>query len=122
MPTVHGYFTSADASALTEANARILLYPGGSSTALDVGAGDYVTVTEINILTASALTVTVFDGANNAAAAGEVIAKVTINGNYNMPFVTPFICQKGTWPKVLTSGAGQTDVTIRGYVTSVAPH
>jgi hypothetical protein len=122
MPTVHGYFTSADASALTEANARILLYPGGSSTALTVGTTDYVLVTGINILTAGALTVTVYDGADATPAAGEIIAKVTVNGNLCIPLETPYICQKGTWPKVLTSASGQTDVTIRGSVTGVAPH
>lgn len=122
MPTIHGYFTDDDASALAEADQRFGLYPNGSATALTLGSSDYVVVHGLNILTGGAITVTVFDGANNAAAAGEVIAKVTVNGNYNVPLVRPFVCQKGTYPKVLTSGAGQVDVTLNGEITSVAPH
>lgn len=120
----HGEFSSADASALTEANGRILLYGPGSTTAITVASTDYVCITGFTVqLGATGRTVTIYDGANNAAAAGEVIFLGTLaaNGFAMAHCFTPHVCQKGTWPKVLTSGAGQVDVTIRGYITSITP-
>lgn len=115
----HGEFSSADASALTEANARILLYGAGSTTAVTLAATDHVIITDLKILCgATGLTVTVYDGANNTAGAGEVIAKGTYaaNGGEANNYSAPHVCQAGTWPKVLTSGAGQVDVSIKGYI------
>lgn len=116
---VHGEFSSANASALTEANSRILLYGAGSTTAVTLGANDQVMITDLTIVAGAALTATIYDGADNTAGAGEVIAKGSFgaNGGVHECACSPHYCQKGTWPKVLTSGAGQIDVIIRGTIT-----
>ena len=122
--TIHGEFSSADASALTEANSRILLYGPGSTTAITVASTDWVCITGFTVqLGASGLTVTLYDGANNTPAAGEIIFKGTLaaNGFAGFTCFTPHVCQVGTWPKLLTSGAGQVDVSIRGFITSITP-
>jgi hypothetical protein len=115
---LHGEFSSADASGLSEANARILLYGAGSTTAVTLDSNDNVVITDVLIVAAAALTVTVYDGANNTVGAGEVVAKGSFpaNGGAALNFSAPHVCQKGTWPKVLTSGAGQIDVYIKGYI------
>lgn len=119
---VHGEFSSADASALTEAQSRILLYGAGSTTAVTVGSNDYVTITDLKVITGSALTVTVYDGADATVDAGEVITigDYAANGGEAQPgFRTPHTCQKGTWPKVKASGAGNVRVQIRGTLFRV---
>lgn len=114
----HGEFSSADASALTEVNSRFTLYGVGSATGVTLGANDYVVVKDIVITTGAALTVDIYDGANNAVAAGESIAKVIVNGTIVLPLTVPHVCAKGTYPKVKTSGAGQVDVVIRGHIVT----
>jgi hypothetical protein len=115
----HGEFSSADASALSEPNGRILLYGAGSTTAVTLGATDQVAITDVKILVgSSAITVTVYDGANNAAGAGEVVTtgEFAANGGEAQNFSTPHYCQVGTYPKVITSGAGSVKVQIRGFI------
>lgn len=115
----HGEFTSADASALSEENSRILLYGAGSTTAVTLTSNDQVVITDLKVVCgASGLIVTVYDGANNTVAAGERIDLGTYaaNGGIMGSFAVPHYCQKGTWPKVKTSGAGQIDVQIRGTI------
>lgn len=116
---VHGEFTSADASALNEADSRILLYGASSATAVTLDSNDVVAITDLTIVCgATGLTVTIYDGANNSVAAGERIMLGTFgaNGGMTQAFQAPYFCQAGTWPKVKTSAAGQVDVNIRGYI------
>ena len=116
---IHGEFASADASALTEPNSRILLYGGGRTTAITLAATDQVIVTSIVVnLGATARTVTIYDGADNVADAGEVLSLTfpPVNGTVVIPLIEPHFCQVGTWPKVITSGAGQVNVIIHGTI------
>jgi hypothetical protein len=116
---VHGDFSSADASALTETAARILLYGPDSTVAITLAATDWVIVSDLTIAVgATALTVTIYDGVNNAAAAGEIIAR-TIQGAASTVTISlnvPHYCKLGTWPKVFTSAAGQVDVALHGTI------
>ena len=115
----HGEFASADASALTEANGRLTLYGAGSTDALTLGANDQVTITDIDVsVGASALEVRVYDGANNADGGGEVVCRfnLPVNGSAFRTLASPHVCQKGTYPKVITSGAGAVDAIIHGYI------
>lgn len=114
----HGEFTSADASALNEANSRATLYPPGSTTGLTLGATEVVVVTDIDVVAGAALTVTLYDGADNSVAAGErlLLGNFPANGGISSHLNVPHYCQAGTYPKVKTSGAGQVDVTIRGVI------
>jgi hypothetical protein len=117
---IHGDFSSADASALTETAARILLYGPDSTVAITLAATDWVVVSDISIAVgATALTVTVYDGVNNAAAAGEIILRATVPAGitHTIQLATPHYCKIGTWPKVITSAAGQVDVTLHGTLT-----
>jgi hypothetical protein len=118
----HGEFSSADASApADEAAARFAIYAAGSASALSsIGATDQFVITDIQLVPAAALTVTVFDGANNAAGAGEIILQgdFAAKENVNPRFETPHYCQPGTFPKVITSGAGVIKGTIRGHIES----
>lgn len=115
---IHGEFASADASALSEANSRITLYPAGSTSAITLGATDQVIVTDIIAVVSVALTVTLYDGTDNTVDAGEQILKgaFAANSGVGAESVVGHTCQAGTWPKVKTSGAGQIYVTIRGYM------
>lgn len=126
----HGEFTSADASGLSEANSRFALYTAGNTpAAITLAANERVVITDIFVLVgATGLTVTLYDGANNSVAAGERILLGTFaaNGGVSSSLQTPHFCQKnadtGTpvgYPKVKTSGAGQIDATIRGYIETI---
>jgi hypothetical protein len=120
----HGEFSSADASALNEANSRVLLYGPSSTTAITVGATDVVVVTGISVrVGATGMVATVYDGADNAPAAGEILHKGTYPAS-GAPHVESLInshfCQVGTWPKVKGSVAGQIDVVLRGYVRTTS--
>lgn len=118
----HGEFASADASALTEANGRFALYGAGSTTSLTLDANDEVVITDWELSTgASALECRIYDGANNADGAGEVVARVNLpaNGYAGKILGSPHVCQKGTYPKLITSGAGAVDGVIHGYIRRV---
>ena len=116
---VHGEFSSSNASSLTEPQSRITLYGPASTSAVTLGASDYVVVTDVVITTGTSLTVTIFDGADATPDAGEVIYKGTVNGTAQFSaLLTPHYCQVGTWPHVKTSGSGQVDVVLRGTLTT----
>src|SRR5579859_571177 len=122
----HGECGSADASALTEANSRFTLYAGYSTSALTLTSTDIVIVTDILVAVgATALVVWVYDGANNVVDAGELVAKFDLTAHTPGVWQTQsghFCQQQGAggagvpYPKVKTSGAGQVDVTIRGFI------
>ena len=119
----HGEFSSADASALTEANSRFTLYGDGSTTPISVSAGDQVIVTDISYYGPVAATnLTIYDGADATVDAGETITKfrntsaTSTNGYAKETCTTPFYCQPGTCPKAKTSSATAVDVLIRGII------
>lgn len=114
----HGEFSSADASGLSEENSRFTLYGAGSVSSLTIAAGDYVQVTDINIMTGGAMTVEIYDGSDNTVDAGEKLYEGSLpaNGGICDTLSTQHVCQKGTYPKVKTSASGQIDVTIRGTI------
>lgn len=119
MAAIHGEFASADASALTEINARLALYGPGSVTPIVLGATQQVVITSAQLSTgATALEVRIYDGANNADAAGEVVARLNlpVNGSAIVQFPQGHHCQAGTYPKVIASAAGAVDVLIHGYI------
>ena len=117
----HGEFSSTDASAPgTEPDARVTLYDM-LKAAITITATQTVVITDITIVAGSAMTVTIFDGANTTVEAGERIAKgnFAANGGQSSKLATPHFCKVGTYPKVLTSVAGQVDVILHGYVQGV---
>ncbi len=123
--TFHGEFASADASALSESNARVALYgPGGS--ALTLNANDHVVITDICASAASGVSslVSIYDGTNNTVSAGEILFRVSLDGGANASSVSnqslksPIVCQKGTYPKVHAT-VGQIYVSIHGYIERV---
>src|SRR5262249_5248933 len=118
---VHGEFSSADASALTEAASRFALYGAASTAAVTLAGTDVVVITDLLINTGAAITVQVYDGADNAVGAGELVHKATVNGTTTFGFATPHYCRAGTYPKVKTSGAGQVDCLLRGSITTIGP-
>lgn len=118
----HGEFASADATALTEVNGRLALYGAGSTTALTLDANDQVVITDIDVsVGATAMEVRIYDGANNADGTGEVAARfnLPVNGSAFRNLASPHVCQKGTYPKVITSAAGAVDAIIHGYIERV---
>lgn len=124
MRPFHGEFTSADASALSEENSRFALYLNkgtAAKTALTLASNEQVVITDIFVLAGAALTVTLYDGANNTPAAGEriLLANFSANGGCSSILHTGHACLGGTYPKVKTSGAGQIDATIRGYIQTL---
>lgn len=117
---LHGEFSSANASALTEAASRFALYGGGLTTALTLGAKDVVYVSALVIACGSnALTVTIYDGADNVADPGELVARVSLLAGTSS--IIDFSqsarkCQIGTYIHLKTSGAGQIDGVLYGNV------
>lgn len=112
----HGEFSSADPSALSEANSRITLYGDGSTTAITLAATDQVIITDINTGSGASNVITVYDGADATVDAGEKILymrQTTVGAA--MSLLTPRFCQVGTYPKVKGS-AVQTDVVVHGYI------
>ena len=115
----HGEFSSADASALSEANSRFTLYGAGSTTAITLNANDQIEITDISIASAGTnLTVQVYDGADATVDAGEAVYEAIVPTNTTQSKIigTPHVIQKGTYPKLKTSGAGQVDAVIHGRV------
>lgn len=115
----HGEFASADASALSEPNARITMY-GRDKNVITLLSTDIVVITDIVTCAGAALTVTLFDGADATPDAGEIIEQGdwSANGGVREGAVTPHYCKVGTYPKVKTSGAGAVKVGIRGHIVS----
>lgn len=114
----HGEFSSADASALNEASSRFALYGARSTSAITLASTDCVRITDIVFKSVAAINVDIYDGANNAVDAGELIARVAFAANTSavVSFGAAHHCQVGTYPKVKASGAGQIDVVIHGFV------
>lgn len=124
----HGEFSSADASALTEANSRFTLYPAGSKVAIGgagvpavLGSEDYAVVTDLELDFTGATTrvITIYDGADATVDGGEKIHEVSMaqNAHHTNRPLAPYTCQKGTYPKVKAGGGGQFTALIRGYIT-----
>lgn len=112
----HAEFSSADPSALSEANSRFTLYGDGSTTAITLGASDQVIVTEVNSASGATNTISVYDGADATVDAGEKIAYIrqtTVSQTFSL--TSPHYCQVGTYPKV-KGLAVQTDLVIHGYI------
>lgn len=121
--TLHGEFSSSDASGLDASTSKVTLYGPGGTTALVLGSKDWVHVSQLAVSSAGTnLTVTVFDGADATPDAGEVIWKgvVLTNTTANVFFPNPHACQKGTYPRVKASGSGQVDVTLHGFVQAAS--
>ena len=117
----HGEFTSADASALSEANSRFGLYVPFTLTTIPLVSTDRVVITDVWFWSVAAVAVSVYDGSDTTVSAGEKIwgtATVTANTNVWQTLATPHHCQTGTYPKVKTGGAGQIDAIIRGFIVS----
>lgn len=116
---IRGEFSSADATALTEANSRLLLYGQGSASAVTLTANDHVLIHSVTVSSAATnALVQVYDGADNAVDAGEEIfgAIIPTNTNTSALFGVPVCCQKGRYPKVKASAAGNVRVQFRGMV------
>jgi hypothetical protein len=119
---MHGTYSSADASAPSEANARFVLYADLGVTSLSLNTSDVVVIQDIIVASAGTnLTVTIYDGADNSVGAGEIVWKgvVATNTTQSVSLNKPHRCQKGTYPKVLASGAGQIDLCIKGDIYRV---
>mgnify|MGYP006921324098 CR=1 FL=1 len=115
----HGEFSSADATALSEANARFALYGQGGTTALALNANDYVMISQITVSSAATTALAqVYDGADNVVDAGEEVhgGIVPTNSTVNVPILSPHCCQKGTYPKFKASAAGNVRAQIRGTI------
>lgn len=113
-----GTFSSADASALSEANSRFTLCIAGSTSSFSLGSNQRVLISDIDVVSTAALTVTLYDGEDTTVGTGEQILKggFAANGGISSHCVVPHQGQLGSYPKVKTSGAGQIDCTIRGVV------
>ena len=94
----HGEFSSADASALSEVNSRFALYASNSLAAVTLAANEQVLITDIDVVCGgTALTVTLYDGADTTVSAGEQVLKGTFaaNGGISSHLLVPHYCQKG---------------------------
>lgn len=123
---MHGYFSSADARAVTldEAGARIPMYlDNGSTDVVVLGTSDQVIITHVQTASVTgAQTIAVYDGSDDTAGADNIITfsrHAAAIGNNPQTFLTPHYCQVGTYPKVEAAAAGQLEVTIRGYIKRV---
>jgi hypothetical protein len=119
----HGEFSSADASALTEANSRFTLYVPGTTTTLTVSTGDQVFVTGY-ALTAAGTTLqhTLYSGADATVDSGERLfeARQSNAQSGNFPETEPKVCIVSTYPKWKTGAAGQVYIQISGYISRAA--
>jgi hypothetical protein len=115
----HGEFASADATSLTEPNARMSLFGAASTTALTLNANDIVQVCSLSISSAATnATLTVFDGTDGTPDPGEALfAGIVPTNSAVTPYMAiPHYCQKGTYPKVKASAAGAVKVQMQGTV------
>lgn len=117
----HGEFGSTDATALTEANSRFLLYHSWTKAAITLGANERVIVTDFDLNNGhtALLEILLYDGADATPEASEVLAKheLPVNGSFGMNLSTPHVCKVGTVPKVKATVAGRIDCTIRGIIS-----
>ncbi|HYE76651.1 MAG TPA: hypothetical protein VEI97_01565 [bacterium] len=117
---VRGEFSSADARALSESDARVTLYPASSTTALTLASTDVfrISAAVITAGTTGNLIVTLYDGANASVAAGERLLRVSVlsNSTVVVPLPQAIYCQAGTYPKVLADAAGDVNVTLTGAI------
>jgi hypothetical protein len=113
-----GVFSSADASGLSEANSRFTLTLAGQTAAYSLASDEQVLISDVDLVAGAALTVTLYDGSDTTAGAGEQIlaGSFAANGGISSHNLTPHACQQASYPKVKTSGAGQIDCTIRGVI------
>jgi hypothetical protein len=123
---LHGEFFSADASALTEPNSRILLYQGGAikgATALTLGATDYVFISALLISTDTTLHIQVYDGGDNVVDAAEMIADVRLLANTSIALSWTHNPRRGPvgaggipYPKIKSSAGGNVSCILIGTV------
>lgn len=120
--TVHGEFASSDATGLNEANSRLTLYQAGTATSLTLGSSDHFVVCSVTVSSAATnALVQLYDGADATVDAGEEVLGgiVATNTSQTVNLSAPHVCQKGTYPKVKASAAGNVRVQVRGVVVRV---
>lgn len=120
---IRGYFSAADARAvtLTEAQAHITLYEF-TGAAVTLEADEIVIITGLSFSgSAAGLDVEIYDGANDTITAQESLwhySSITAAGlaSFGSNFSPPLFCLAGTYPKVEADVTGQVDVRMVGYV------
>jgi len=117
----HGEFTSTDATELSETGQRFTMYRSQGATvktAVTLAANEQVVITDIFLHCELAMTVWVFDGANNTPNNGESILRSSfaINSGCGFQLNVPHYCLQGTYPKLKTSTAAKIDAIIRGFI------
>lgn len=112
---IKGELVSADASTAV----ALTLYTNYDSLAFTIGSTQQFYITAICIVTASALTIDLFD---DVATSGTVNSGERIlggafapNGGCLVPFTFPIPCKIGSTPKVKASAAGSIQVVVHGY-------
>lgn len=118
---VRGAFSSANASALDESNSRITLYApteNGTASSLTLSSVDQIVITDFEISSAGANTITLYDGEDTTIGLAETISVGVFSaaGTTGGAFRCEHFCTKGTYPKVKAAASGQVDVTIHGTV------
>jgi hypothetical protein len=114
---VHLEASDDDASA----GINFTMYRSGSTTAITLGAGQYLTITDVVFIsTAGGVYTLAFDAllsGSHAADAGTWIAKGNADavGGLAHHFETPRTGPKGVMPRLLAA-AGQVDVVLTGYI------
>jgi len=108
---VHGEVSSADASG----GVTVLLYPSGSATAITLGATEFLTITDV-ILVSTAGGVYALVADTDAAGRRIVKGNAEALGGIAHTFETRITCPKGVTPKLIAA-AGQIDLVISGYIT-----
>lgn len=113
-----GYLNYTAFSTGTEAQLRFAL-AGTDGTALTVGTNDVVVVTDVITYGGTANALTLFDGADNSAAAGEIFyvtKTVTAGSNGAYQFSVPRHCAAGTYPHMTGGTDTATTGIIYGYI------
>jgi len=95
---------------------KVLFYPAGSTTAVTIGANDFLTITDY-------VFVSTIGGAGELMAAAVDAAGVRIfkgsfdaKGGVAISLDTPITCPKGVTPYLLAA-AGQVDLVLTGFIT-----
>lgn len=113
-----GEFSATDPSTQvlnTEPLHRYTLYPAGSTAALSVASNDMVIITDISLCAAAASNVTIYDGSDISADAGETLFAARTSTTFTtivQSLSTPVACQPGTYPKIVGSSTASGLVSV----------
>ncbi len=103
----------------SSALAVLVLYTSGSSTVRTLKAGEFLSITDVSIVTEDGADTLLVAAATDTAGLRIVQGKFAANGGIDKHFSSPFVCPDGVTPYFQGAAANLNVCLIEGFITKI---